>query len=137
MKWILKESNISNSDIENMEQKLGISFPSDFKEVILKNNGSSPELNVFDTDVSQERVAEYLLSFNQDDKGNILDTYYSIKDRLPEKCIPVMSDPFGNYICFNFSNEDSPKLYFWDHENNSIEFISDDFTNFLKKLYTI
>lgn len=137
MKWILKESDITKNNIENIEQKLGLLLPNDFKQVIAHNNGASPEPNVYDTEITKEKIAGYLLSFNCNDQVNILDTYEALKDRLPKRFIPIMSDPFGNYICFDFLNENNPKVFFWNHENGTKEFIADNFTIFLNNLYAI
>lgn len=137
MKWILEENNITKIDIDSVEQKLEVVFPDDFKEEVEQHNGGSPEFTIYDTETTKERIAEYLLSFNQNDQENILDTYISLKDRLPKAFIPIMTDPFGNYICYDFSNKNNPKVFFWNHEDFIKEFIADDFTTFLNSLYAI
>jgi len=135
MKWILKKTKIDEKDLENVEISLGVKFPADFKNVILENNGASPEKMIFDTKDSKERIAEYLLSFSKNDKDYIIDSYNYIMDRLDKKLVPIIKDPFGNYICFDFSKEDTQDLYFWNHENDTLEYISKTFTQFLDKLY--
>lgn len=111
MKWILKKTKITE-DFINVENQLNVKFPSDFKEIVLEHNGASPEKMTFDTQIT--KVAEYLLSFYREDKENIISIYDSIKDRLGSKLIPIMRDPFGNYICFNYITESQSELYFWN-----------------------
>lgn len=135
MKWILEKAKINEHDFENVEKKLGVQFPLDFKTIVLEHNGSSPEKMTFNTQDTKERVAEYLLSFSENDKYNIIEVYNSIKDRFDKRLIPIMQDPFGNYICLDFSKQDNQELFFWNHENNSLEYISKSFTDFLNNLY--
>jgi cell wall assembly regulator SMI1 len=135
MKWILLKTKINEKEVEDIGNKLDVKFPLDFKNIVLENNGASPEKMSFDTQDTKERVAEYLLSFSSNDKDNILDVFNALEDRLPKKLIPVMRDPFGNYICFDFSKENTQDLYFWNHENDTLEYISKTFTQFLDKLY--
>jgi cell wall assembly regulator SMI1 len=135
MKWILQKTKIDEKVFDKVESKLDIKFPVDFKNIVLENNGASPEKMYFDTQETKERVAEYLLSFSQNDEDNILDIFNHIKNRFSKKLVPIIKDPFGNYICFDFSNEDKKDLYFWNHENDTLEYISKTFTQFIEKLY--
>lgn len=135
MKWILTKTKIDEQEFTNIEKELKVQFPTDFKDIVLKYNGASPKYIAYDTENTKGRVAEYLLSFTNNDQDNIIDTYNAIKDRLEEGLVPVMKDPFGNFICFNFSKKDSCELVFWNHDNNNIEYISQSFSNFLEKLY--
>ncbi len=135
MKWILAKTKINEQNFKNVEQELGVEFPSDFKDTVLEYNGASPQNMIYDTKNTKGRVAEYLLSFSSNDKDNIIDTYNMIKERLEKGLIPVIRDPFGNFICFNFSKEANGELVFWNHENNDVEYISKTFLEFVGKLY--
>lgn len=135
MKWILKKRKITEQDFENVEKEFGVQFPLDFKGVVLENNGASPEKTTYDTKVAKERIAEYLLSFSKDDKDNIFVAYNATRKYVNEKTIPIMRDSFGNYICFDFSKEKKGELYFWNHEDDSLEYINETFSNFLNSLY--
>lgn len=135
MNWILNKTSISENKFKEVEGKLDVEFPSDFKEIVLNYNGASPAQMTFDTSKNKERVAEYLLSFNENDEDNIFSAISSIKDRTKLNLVPVMRDPFGNFICFDFTNENKKELYFWSHEDNSLEYISETFSDFLNNLY--
>ena len=71
MKWILLKTKINEKEFEDIENNLDVEFPLDFKNIVLENNGASPERMLFDTQNTKERVAEYLLSFSKTDKDNI------------------------------------------------------------------
>lgn len=135
MKWILNKSQINEQDFESVETTLHVKFPLDFKEIVLKHNGASPEPMTYDTRDTRERVAEYLLSFNDKDTNYIVKTYNILKERLNPNLIPVIQDPFGNYICFDFSKQHSAELYFWEHENGNLEYIAKTFSDFINSLY--
>ena len=135
MKWILLKTKINEKEFEAIENSLDVEFPIDFKNIVLENNGASPEKMLFDTQNTKERVAEYLLSFSKTDKDNIIDVYNYVKDRFNRKLIPIIKDPFGNYICFDFSTGKIPELYLWNHDNSSLEYISKTFSEFLDSLY--
>jgi len=135
MNWILPKTKINEEMIKKVEEKFNILFPEDFKEVILKYNGASPIKMAYDTEKTKERVAEYLLSFSPNDLDNIYEAYDSIKERGFKELIPIMRDPFGNFICYDFTNKSNPKIMFWNHENNDVEYIANSFKEFLGKLY--
>jgi len=134
MKWILGKNNINEAMFEEVENELLVKFPNEYKKIVLENNGGSPEFNIFNTKQTDGRVAEYLLSFDLKEKMNILETYKGLKDRLPLKIIPIISDPFGNYVCIDFSQA-SLGIVFWEHESNKIEKVTDSFIDFINSLY--
>lgn len=139
--WILTKDLIDESQMKKFESEHGITFPPEYKECVLKNNGGRPRPNVFDSSNRKELVAKALLSFERTHLDNIWDTYENLRERLPEGVIPFMSDQFGNYICFDFRNSNIPSVVFWDHEQShsnsdkSIIPIADGFMEFLNSLY--
>lgn len=137
MKWILGKNNITQEVFEKIEDDLKVKFPIEYKEIVLSSNGASPEPNIFDTEKMNGRVAEYLLSFDLKEKMNIIETYEILKDRLPSGIIPIINDPFGNYICLQILKEKQTScIVFWEHETNNIEYISESFQSFLNMLYS-
>lgn len=138
MNWILVK-NLSNSEIINdFEKKYEIEFPDSFKEIVRHYNGGRPRPNTFDSVETKERVVKGLLSFNKQDRENIWDTYENLKERLPNRVFPIISDPFGNYICmaFNATSKESI-IVFWNHETSELENVANNFSGFLKLLYEL
>lgn len=135
MKWILAKQLDDIVDIERVEERLDIILPKDFKEVVKNYNGASPEKEAFDTDTKKERVFERLLHFNLTKKGNILEVLNWVKSNIEENVYPFGEDPFGNYICFDYRESNTPKIVFWDRDINRFEFVANSFEEFLNKLY--
>jgi len=138
--WISENDIVNESIIENTESILGIKFPNDYIEVIIKNNGGYPRPNSFNLNGNEE-VFNYLLSFDEEDCSNIINTYNDTKDRLIEKIIPFAEDPFGNMICFDYRNNNQPVVVFWEHETafndkeEAIKYICGTFSDLMSILH--
>lgn len=155
--WKNKKCEINDNIIQEFEDKFQLKFPEDYTECIRYNHGALPEPCLFKVN-GKERIFAELLSLEIDSRGNIYNTYNRIKEALPEKVIPFATDPSGNFICFDYiDDETNPKVVFWYHEisvaeddldeeeleNNTldelqreaIEYVCDSFTELMDKLY--
>ncbi len=122
-------SQIDDSLIERVEKFFAINLPEDFKIIVKNNNNGRPSVTTFDTQMSKEHVFKKLLSFKEED----LETVYKSKkvlEQVDNSLFPIANDPFGNLICYK-----DEKLVYWLHEDNSVQFIANSFTQFLSKLY--
>lgn len=131
MKWLFKEKDCMESDISRIEKKFDVILPSDYVELVLKNNGAYPEFKIYDTETNKENMAQVLLSccdepMNVDEVTSLI----NIKG-----VVAFFADPFGNYLCFQYSLDNNYQIVLWNHENRTLEVISDNFSNFLNKLY--
>lgn len=110
-----------------LENELNIKFPQNYKDFILQNNASYPTKKEFNT-VLSTRVLNYFLDLND------IKHIKSLIKILPKDYFPIAIDPFGNYICFNFSN--NQEVIFYDLENpSSSEKVADNFQEFIDLLY--
>ncbi|WP_103068640.1 SMI1/KNR4 family protein [Aquimarina sediminis] len=116
-----------------------------FRKIILENNGGYPTKNIFDTDMSKEKVFSNLLDFNLNNSNNVLDVHSRIKDILPFKVYPFGSEPSGDYLCFDYNTDNlEPNIILWKHEGivdngeevYETEYISNSFEEFLSRLYS-
>ncbi len=114
------------TDIESYELKQDYEFPIEFKQLVTKYNGGRPSKCVFLVN-TQQRVMKSLLSFNLKDKDNIWNCGSEIGDRY----IAFAIDNYGNTICFD---RDDNSIVFRNHETEQVEYITDNFTEFLKIL---
>lgn len=138
LKWVLTKELEETTSIEEFEKRYQISFPQSYKEVVLEHNAGRPRPNIFDTEKAEERVVKGLLSFNEDDRETMWKTITNLKEKLPVRLIPIFSDPFGNYLCFNFDPLlDEAAIVFWEHETMTVEKVADSFEEFLGSLYKI
>ena len=139
IKWLDVGKKIERESISKVEKELGVNFPADYIECVLKYHGGTPDPHTFDFESRKEAVFDRLLSYDPNQPHFILRDYEAIKNRLPAGIVPIASDPFGNYICFDFRNKkDNPTLVFWDHEKSgdtAISPICDSFSELLSKLY--
>lgn len=114
--------------ITNVETEIGISLPTDLKDIIEKYNNGRPSRKLFDTSTEKELEFKKLLSFNSDDIENIFE-FLHIDTQL-KGLVPLASDPGGNFICLY-----KDKIVYWNHENDTTEFLANTFSEFLNKLY--
>lgn len=140
IRWICENDNVEIKTISKVETILGVKFPKDYIEIAVKNDGGYPKPNRFDLEGNEE-VFGNLLSFDEGDYSNIINTYSDIKDRLIEKVIPFAEDLFGNMICFDYRNNSQPLIVFWEHEKafsdkgSAITHICNNFAELLNMLY--
>lgn len=133
IKWRRPGRVLSPDEINEVEKLLSCEFPEDYKTVAKLYHGCS--VIPYCIDVNHvERVFGRLLPFEKNDDEFIIEIYESIKESLGEQVIPFAVDPSGNYFCFKYEN-DSSIVVFWNHEDNSIEFICNTFTDMLELLH--
>ena len=114
--------------IANFENKSGIKFPDDLKEIIIRFNNGRPSNKYFDTENEKECEFKKLLSFNIDDSENIYNTLgFETKFK---NLIAFASNSSGNLICLY-----EGKIVYWKSETDQIEPLSETCTQFLEKLY--
>jgi len=124
---------------EELERKMNYKYPKEFQSLVLKFNGATPEEDVFDTKTTTGRVFDCFLSLNKE-KEEMEETIWDYLDgdfswsieELDWRYIPFANDPFGNYICFDRTND---HIVFWDHETGEVEEVADTFTVFINSLY--
>lgn len=140
LRWICENGNVELVTISNVETVFGVKFPKDYVEIIMKNDGGYPKPNRFNLN-GEEEVFNNLLSFDEEDSSNMIDTYNDVKDRLDEKVIPFAEDPFGNLICFDYRTNNQPTIVFWEHEKKFndnepyLSYLCDSFTDLLLMLH--
>ncbi|MFD2214907.1 SMI1/KNR4 family protein [Metabacillus endolithicus] len=135
-KWKYTEEPIGEKKLVEVEEKFGFTFPADFKQCVIYNNGGFPDPNVFDCDDGRiEVVFNNLISFTNKDIN--IQMFYEFS---AQKLIPFARDPYGNLLCFDYRyNEDSPKVVFFisEDEETSITPVCDTFTDLINRLYSI
>lgn len=140
LRWICENDDVELVTISNIETAFGVKFPNDYVEIIMKNDGGYPKPNRFNVNGNEE-VFNNLLSLNEEDSSNLIDTYNDVEDRLVEKVIPFAEDPFGNLICFDYRTNNQPIIVFWEHEKvfndkeSVMSYLCDSFTELLLMLH--
>lgn len=117
MKWRKVIQLKNKNSIRKVENEFEIKFPLDFIELIIKHNAGIPIPSTFDTERIKGKDFGELLNFNLNESFNVIHEYNLIKNRIPEKVFPFAGDAGGNYLCFDFrEDENDPLIRFWDHE---------------------
>ena len=124
-KYVIPLEN--KEEIQEIEKKYNVLLPNDLKECIEKNNAGYPDKKIFDTEVSKEKIFKDLISYNREDEENI----YQFEELFRMNLIPFGLDPSGNVLCLN----DDKKVILYLHETQEKEFVTDNFSEFLNKLY--
>ncbi|MCY7807167.1 SMI1/KNR4 family protein [Bacillus spizizenii] len=145
IKWRKRRTfqEATNSQIEEVEEKLKIKFPTDYKEFIKDHNGCSPiDKKVVLFQDSRESINNLLSIGDPTRPIDLLSTIDNVKDRLVDKIIPFATDAGGNLFCFDYRmSSQEPVIVFWDHEiayedkEISISYVCDSFTELINKLY--
>lgn len=133
---------VSIEEFYEVESKLGITFPDDYKTVVVKNDGGLPSLPALDFAKFKEKVFVGLipLSKSNDYAEPIISYMSSFDEELPKGIIPFGEDPFGNLYCFDYRSNSQPTIAYWNHEdemnaNNQFTYVAKNFSEFLYSLY--
>ena len=125
MEWKYVVSTTKENIIET-EEKLGYSFPNDFKECVLKNNYGTPEKYIFYLPNGEQKIFGSLLSFNKEDKEYIIDF-----NKLDSNFVNIALDPFGNYIVYD---KNSNEIVYINHETKEVSSIAKSWKSFEETL---
>jgi len=126
------EAQLNLIQIEEIEQYVGLDFPSNYKNHLLQYNGGQCTPNIFRFNENgkwTESCIDLFLAIYDGEYDNLKEyirIYKLDEKRLPIHLLPFAHDPGGNLICISCANEDEGYVYFWDHENEIDYSISDD-----------
>ena len=149
------ESPIGLKDIEQAENEMGIKFPKDYKQFLLKVNGGHPIKDTFPVlqaignDPRQDSAEiAWLSAIYNGENYNLVKEYNLFKgDRTPEDLLTIADDSLGNKICLCIKGKNLDKVYFWDFrgqnpdENeawyDNVYLVAESFTDFINSLYRV
>jgi hypothetical protein len=137
--WDSTHGAVDMSQVNKIEEALGVNLPKDYIECARINNGGYPSKEAFDFGTRTEVVFNRLLSFHESKNNYIVSVFNGLRELLTDEIYPFASDPFGNYLCFDYSSGGkSAVIVFWDHElapEKAISKVCNTFTELLEKLY--
>ena len=128
--WKYKIDVADPKVFEEIGKELGISFPKELEDFIMKANAATPSRYNFMLG-NNEKVLGAVLSFNRNesDTDSVFTALSAIDD---SSLLPFGIDPFGNYICYSLKDN---KIAFWDHETGSITSTGESLSEFIASLY--
>lgn len=144
------DKKVSEDQITEIERKLGISFPIQYRQFLVKSNGGEPSPNCFPiAEVLAKGNAALLAFFFGIDMWpgsgyDIVTNINTFRKRIPRELIAIASDVGGNLICIAVTGENVGKIYFWEHEferwfglkpsYRNVAFVANSFDEFIEML---
>lgn len=131
--------------VADKEEMTGLEFPPEFLEFLERQNGGIPKKKYFRVD-GKTKVLERFLCLAADYDDNKYGDYdigvvwSDIEDRLNEYLLPFALVFAGDFLCFNYEeNEETPSVVLWHHEFSEEDepfttYVADSFSDFLKML---
>lgn len=134
---------LSPAQLEEIESRLAIELPGDYRAFLLAHNGGRPIPDAFQMEGRWEMVDRFL-GIHAGAHDNLLDYVKAYAGRLPEELLPIAHDAFGNLICLAVRGPEHGGVYFWDHEweagmgappgHDNVTCIAESFEAFLSSL---
>lgn len=131
--------------VKETEEMLELDFTPEFIAFLKEHNGGVSKKRYFKLD-DDVKVVEVFLNlfpdYEDDPKFGQFDigvVWSEIEDRLNEYLIPFAAVYPGDFLCFDYEDNDPPKIVLWDH-NRSLEDepvtypVTDNFKQFLALL---
>jgi SMI1-KNR4 cell-wall len=115
-----ENKKLNEREVVQLEQKLEMLLPSDYRDFLISHNGGVPYHNTFDVVQGLER--KYLYSFairkflglNERGHDDLIRTRYSLRHQLPDGFLPIAVDKFRNFMCLALPDG---QVYFFDLQN--------------------
>ncbi len=110
-------------DLDELEKRLSISLPDQYRTWLLKFNGGQPVPGRFSLDGGETLDGVAWFFAVHDGEFNNFETEFiywtQTTKRLPDNLVPIATDGSGNLICLSFGGDDKGKVYFWEHESEA------------------
>jgi hypothetical protein len=127
----------TSREIEQLEYRLGITFPKTYKEVAAQYQGMTPHPAVFDVGRGTNTI-NALLTIIEDHEWrmySVMRAYEAVKPHVPSGVYPFASTPGGEYLCFDYRDSpEQPKVILVTVEM-FIYPVADSFTEFMISLH--
>lgn len=116
---------ISESDLIEIEQKMNLLLPIEFKEFYLQHNGGNPVVNTYYRWNEEEKTRINSFDRIKKDNGIGLEVMYEnliVKESyLPLGIIPFANDDSGNMFCLSARESDFGSVYYCNNDDYDID----------------
>jgi len=112
----LDGTGASEHALQELERRLGVTLPEDYRKLVLHAAGGVPTDPCIDFAGQREKVVATLLSPEPDHPYSISGGMYALEDRLPPGLVPFAEDPFGSFYCFDTQTAPPFRVVYLDHE---------------------
>ncbi len=130
--------------VSAVEEMTELEFTEDFMDFLNRHNGGTPKKQFFPLD-KNVKVLQFFLclepNYKESDFGetDIAVVWSQIGDRLNDYLIPFAAVFAGDFLCFDYEDNDEPKIVLWNHDLSEegepvTEPVADNFEEFLLML---
>lgn len=139
---------LSNSEIVEFEDEMGIVLPTQYRQFLLKFNGGHPtpcEFGFRRGAYGRSMVSEFwAIHEGPSSLKWQFDAFKTREKRIADDLMSIACDPSGNQICLGINGNRNGQVFFWDHEEENDEdepehnvyLIAPSFDEFLNGLTT-
>lgn len=120
---------VNPGEIDQLEQELGMSLPTDYRRFLLMFNGGQPEPSgfyfegkpagygsMFEGPRRYDSECEHFFGFNDVTWKSLRWNRAVLADRMPPELLPIGDAIGGNVICLGIAGPNRGKIFFWEHE---------------------
>lgn len=135
---------LTDADVSDVEQKLGLKIPTDLREHYLNFNGGKPIQNIFNHGGDSYEIKQFLPMKYADINSSFEDTYNDLvlgNAAFPKNVIPFAIDDGGDYFVYSLNHHSYGQIlfnqsdYYKDQERFLI-FLAPNLKSFLASLVT-
>lgn len=137
------ETPVSSEALAQVEIRLDIHLPDQYRQFLLKHNGGKPTPDLFECADGGGSFIHKFLAIHEGPYDNFEQKSLSFwaDKAMPDNILPIACDAFGNYVCLSVSGADTGSVYFWNHEERprkasykNLCLIAESFDQFLASL---
>jgi hypothetical protein len=138
--WFSTPVHCNEEAIRNVEQRLGVTLPQDYREFLATGGGGAP--NETDFIINEPRgpfdasVGIFLSA--ADDRYGILTTLTLVEPRRITGLVPIAEGGGGDLVCLDYRNGSVPVMAYWHHGrcglDDEVVAFCDSFAEFLNLL---
>lgn len=113
----------TKDDLYRIEHLLGAKLPQDYKDFLATANGGVPDVARFkDSQGKNVSAVRFFLTADPDHPSFAIAIYIDrFDERIPLGTLLIARDSFGNLVLLDVGSENHGAVYFWDHENESMD----------------
>jgi hypothetical protein len=109
---------LDSTRVLEVEERLRITLPSEYREFLLQYNLARPADNVYRTDKVTTSIRYFFGVSSDKDKDLVIQNQTVFANRLPKKMLAIAYAGGGDLVCLRTSDG---SVYLWDHEREAGE----------------
>lgn len=109
---------LTEPDVAELEQRLNFRLPSSYRRFLLDYDGGAPDPNCVEIPEFGETDVQVFFGVRRDiETSRISWNLDSLKERLPDRVVPIACDSGGNVFCLSARSYDAGAVLYFDLES--------------------